>query len=131
MATDIGHTASVAFATTGYNTFIAEITNISWDGISRASIPTSHMQTSTAHTFIPSDLYDPGNLALELNFDQDALPPITAAAEAITVTVPEGGTVTATWVASGFVTDFSWNAPDEDKMTATCGIKFTGEVGVG
>ena len=125
MATDVGHGGSISFS----SSFLAEITNIAHDGIAREAINTSHMGSTNWHNFIPEELADPGELTVELNFDQDATPPITATAESVTVTLPDG-TATASWAASGFLTGFQWNAPDADKMTATATIKFSGAITV-
>ena len=127
MATDIGTGATISFD--DESSFMAEITDISWDGIDRAAIDISHMGTVGGRTFLPGDLYDPGELTVELHLDQDTTPPWDESAETVTVTLKDGA-ATATWVATGFLTGFNWNAPLEDKMTATAVIKFTDEIAV-
>jgi predicted secreted protein len=73
-------------------------------------------------TFIPSDIVDAGSIEVEGFFAAGTEPPIDAAAEQWTITFPD----TSTWVASGFMTDFSLNAPFDEKMTFSATIKLTG-----
>ena len=49
--------------------------SIGASGIRRESIETTHLGTSAARTFIPSDLYDPGSL--EVAFQLDSTTPLT------------------------------------------------------
>lgn len=117
---DVGTGTSIAFATS----FLANLTNVNWSGISRPAVDTTHMGTTPARTFMPGDLYDPGSLSVEMQFDTDASPPITGAAETVTVTFPDA----ETWSASGFLTEFAFTAATEEVMTATATVKFTGTV---
>lgn len=119
---DIGTGTSITFS----SGFMAEILSVNHSGISREAIDDTHMGTTTARSFQPSDLYDPGELSVELQFDEDTKPPIDGATETITVTFPSG----ATWAADGFMTDFEYSDPLEDKMTATATLKFTGDITV-
>ena len=129
MPVDNGTGGSITFGTSG---FTANITNISWDGIERVSIPTSHLGTTTAHTFIPGDLYDPGEVSLDIQFDPDTFPPINSAAETITVTFPlsSGGSTAADWEATGFCTGASNVVPLEALMTGTITVKMSGTIAV-
>lgn len=127
MPVDNGTGGTITFGTSG---FTANISNINWDGMERASIATSHLGTTTAHTFIPGDLYDPGELSLDIQFDPDEFPPINSAAETITVTYPlsSGGTTAANWAATGFVTGASHVVPLEALMTGTITVKLSGAI---
>ncbi len=124
---DVGTGAAITFAS-GY---FGEITGFSMDGMERPSIDTTHLGTTNARTFIPGDLYDPGELAVELQFDTQTLPPFSATAETVTVTFPltSGGTTT-TWAASGFLTSFNYDVPLEDLNTASATVKLSGQVTV-
>lgn len=125
MPTDIGTGTVMVFAT---SSFAPEITSISWSGVSRESINISHMGTTGAHLFVPGDLHDPGELSVDMHFDPSAAPavPWSAAAETITITFPAVGTLsTSAWSASGFMTDFEFTDPMEDKMTASATLKFS------
>ena len=101
--------------------FCAQIKNISRQGMSRPSLKTSHMGTTSRDTFIPGDLVDGGSWNVTLNYNPSTTPPF-GAAETITVTFP-GGTTSAT---SGFLTDFGAEIPNEDIMTCTCTMKLSG-----
>ena len=127
MPVDIGTGASVTFGT---SSFTANYTDINWGGIERTSVQTSHLGTTTAHTFVPGDLFDPGEATFEIQFDPDDYPPIDQAAETITVTFPvgAGGSSGATWAATGFATGFEFGVPLEDLMTGTLTVKFSGDI---
>lgn len=119
--------------------FFAEITSVSWSGISRPSIDVSHMGIAAAGAgdfgnalFLPGDIVDPGELSLELHFNPNDAIPIASAAETITITWPLVGVdVTAnTFAGSGFMTDFEITGSLEEKMTATATLKMSGAVTV-
>lgn len=128
---DEGFGASISFQTG----FCARITNISWSGITRNPLETtSNASTANARTFIPSSIYDPGALAVDLRFDTDVglVTALTANPETVTVTFPinPDKATAATWAASGFLTDFEFTAPMDDVMNATANLKFTGPITV-
>lgn len=123
----------------GTSSFSSELLSIDGSGVSRVSIDTSHHGTAAAGaldfgnmTSIPGDLSDPGAIDIELHFDPDQEPPIDQPAETITITFAKfAADATATiWAASGYMTDFNWGVPLEDKMTATATIKFSGPVSI-
>lgn len=121
---DTGIGTTITF--TGSTAFIANVLTLSWDGISRPALDTSHLGTSTWRTFIPGDLVDPGSLAIEMQFEAANAPPITATANTVTINFPGGGT-TNDWSATGFLTDFAINV-DEGIQTATANLKLSGTV---
>jgi len=124
---EIGTGATITFA----SGFLAEILDITWSGIERISIDKSHMGSTNAKEFMPGDLFDPGELEVELLFAAETTPPFNSAPEAITVTLPSEGTGgTSTWAAQGFMTGFEFNAPLEDRQTATATIKISGAITV-
>lgn len=120
--TDIGTGTTVSAA--GAGAYAAEVLSVSWSDMSREAIDVSHMGTTGGRDFIPSDLYDPGVLTLEVHFKTTLAVPISAADTAITITFPDA----ETWVCDGFVTGFEFNDPMEDKMTATITYKLTGDI---
>ncbi len=105
--------------------FFAEILDVNWSGITRASYETSSMSTTTARTYAPGDLYDAGTLVVNMAFDTTQLPSF-GAAETCTVTLSNADT----WAASAFVTDFAITVPLEDRMTAAVTLKFSGAITV-
>tara|TARA_R110000803_G_scaffold43701_3_gene93018 strand:+ start:7764 stop:8132 length:369 start_codon:yes stop_codon:yes gene_type:complete len=121
MANDIGTGTTIVFGTSGWT---AEILDVGWGGISRESIEMSHMGTTTARIFVPTDLYDPGELTIEFLYDPAEDPPFAGAAETVTVTYPGA----ATMIATGFMTNLDIGVPFEDRMTGTGTIKFTGAI---
>lgn len=127
MPVDNGTGASITFGTSGFS---ANITAINGEDITRPEIDTTHLGTTTARTFIPGDLYDPGGVTFDLQFDPDDFPPIGSAAETVTITFPlsSGGSSAATWAASGFMTAFSYGVPLEALMTGTATVKFSGVI---
>ncbi len=107
--------------------FLAEILNVNDGDISRPSIKASHA-TSAQDEFLPGKLVDTGQLEAEIAFDPAASPPIDQAPETVTINYPKDATVQQ-WARTGFMTAFRTTAPispQEDRMTATCVIKFTG-----
>ena len=133
MAADIGTGAALTFA----SGLFANIMSMNWSGISRPAIKTSHLGTTSADSFIPGDRYDPGALALELQFQPDSLGPtalitqLNAGSTAITVTfpIPSGRTAGATMVGTGFLQDIDpISVPDEALMTMSATLKYTGTV---
>ena len=129
---DEGFGASITFQTG----FFAKITNISWSGISRNSLETTHnASTANAKTFIPSSVYDPGEMALDLRLDPDMstlVTAMTASPETVTLTFPinPDKTTAATWAASGFLTELGALVPMDDVMGMTANLKFTGPITV-
>ena len=105
--------------------------SVGMSGISRESIETTHLGTSNARTFIPSDLYDPGSLEVSFHLDSTT-PATTMAVETImidaalswTLVMDEGGD----WAGNGFITDFSWDLPLEELATGTFTLKCTGGI---
>ena len=110
-----GHGATLAFGTT--TAWVAEYTTIGGSEQTRDSITTSHLGTTDYHTKIAGDLVNPGGFDAEFWYnplltepDVLNLPPVTLAAETITVTLPKAGIAAgsaATIAGTGFVTSFS------------------------
>ena len=109
--------------------YTAEINSISWSGISRGSIETTHLGSTGAwKEFIAEGFTDPGELELEVNFDAGTAPPWTAASTTITVTMNADPSGTNAWSATGFMSDFELSIPTEDKQSATITFKLTGPI---
>ena len=105
--TQTGHGAAVSFGT---STYTAVATSISPDEQSREAIDTSHLGTVDYRTKIPGDLVDAGGFSASGWYDADQQPPITAAAETITLTMPDSAPASgggATISGSGFVDSWS------------------------
>ena len=116
--------------------FCANVTDISFSGISRESVEvTNFASTNGWKEYMPSLMQDMGELEVELIHDPDTHPPYrdgsndSIAAETVTVTFqPKSGqTSGATIACSGFMTSYDISVPGEDKVTATTTLKFTGE----
>ncbi len=123
---DVGTGTTIVFGT---SSFTAEILSVNGNDISREDVPTTHMGTTNYHTFMPSKLVDGGSIEMEIAFDPDSQPPITAAAETITITfpLPSGQSTAANLAFSGYVNSWSWSDPLEERMTANITIKVDGE----
>lgn len=124
MAADNGTGATIAFGTT--TTYTPLVRSIDFDGIERVAIRTSSLGTTTAHTYIPGDLYDGGEVTLEVLHDESEahLVPILGAAENITITFPGGDT----YAFSGFVTRYNVHIGLEEEMTAGLVLKVAGAI---
>lgn len=123
--TDIGTGTTLTFAG-----FVMELMTVSWSGIERVSVSTSHMGSAGPGSYLPGEVWDPGEITAEVNFDStvDIGAPMAATATTLTITFP-ANTTTATWTANAFMTGFEFNDPFEDKMTGTATFKATGEIG--
>ena len=109
----------------------AELTSISWDGVTQSSIDTTHFGSTApadgqefgGRTFIAGDLTDPGELTFTANFNPNHdLPFLDGSTELITVTWPSSGGTAASWSAQGFGTAFSMEGEDNGKMS--CSVTF-------
>jgi len=117
---DSGFGLSIVFGTSGFS---ADLLDVTPPGASREAIDVSHMGNSGFKEFIPSDLVDWGECKMTVGFDPATSPPISSAAETITITFPDG----TTWAFSGFMTGYEPKAPMEDKMTGEVTVKVSGE----
>ncbi len=105
-----------------------EIIDVTPPSVSRADIKTSHAGTTGAHTFIPADLIEGGQLTFDVVFT--GARPTLAAGQTPTsyvITFKSGG---PTWTFDGYINSFAPKAPIEDRMTGTIGIKVAGEIEV-
>jgi len=125
MAFDVGTGTAIAFGT---SSFTASVLSLSGSDIAREDIDITHMGSTGYKEFMPSDLVDGGSIEMEIAFDPDEQPPISAAAEEITITFPiaTGNSTGATFVFNGYVSSWSWETPMEEAMTATITIKVNG-----
>ena len=103
--------------------FCAAIINVDDGDYSRPAHDTTNDATplNTLHawrTKIPSKLIDPGELKITLLYDPNKRPPIDAAAETITVTLPLpiGGNSAATISGSGFLSKAGQKIPHDNLM---------------
>ena len=122
-ATDIGTSATVTFGTSAWS---FEMIDLSWSGMERNFIDSSHLGTTVARTFLLGDLYDPGALTIQGHLDTDAAgnPILTNALETVTLTFPNA----KTYSASGGLQSHELGIPLEDKMGVTAVIKFSGAI---
>lgn len=109
---DDGLGATLTLGTSTWDT-AAVITSITPDAITREALDTTHLGTTTAKTFIPSDLRDNGGFSIEFIADAatsttNIVPPM-AAAETVTITYPppSGSTNGATIAGSAFCTEYT------------------------
>lgn len=105
MAVDTLHGTTIAFATTS---FTANFNQIGGTEESREAIETTHLGTTDYRTFAVGDLVDPGGFDAEFQWNPSfgTFPPISSAAETITITFPlaSGEVTNATLAGTGFLT---------------------------
>lgn len=131
---DVGTGARFVWNTSAW---VPNKTVIRHNGISRAVIQTSHL-LSTAHTFIPGDLINPGQVEYDMEWDPENPPPYTATAETCKIMYPMNGVFTTTATTgtdhvtfesfSAFWVSISKVIPLEDKITATVTVQLTGAI---
>ena len=112
------------------SSFFAQITSVSWSGMERASIETTHMGTTGAKTFAPDDLYDAGGVDVELLFDPALSPSLDAAGTATVTGNWSGLGASNQWSATAFMTSFSASASLGELITASATLKATGALTV-
>ncbi len=109
---------------------IYELTSANWNGISRGEVKSTHMDTTPSpatfggHTYLPTDIVNPGTLEVEGHFNPDITPP-TEQAKATAVVTWRTGDI---WTGSAIITDFSFGAPLEEKMPFTCTMQMNSGV---
>ena len=117
--------------TFGTSSWTAELTSVNQNDVSREALDTTTLATTTAKTFIPSELFDGGNLEVEFLHETDEQPPYDGVAETITITFPKessGSSVAGSVAFSGFMTNYSWTAPMGELVTGSATIKVTGDL---
>lgn len=123
-----GHAATLTFATSSY---APQIVSINTPGLTREALSTTHLGTTTAKTFTPAALYDPGELSFTVHVNPDALPPIGAVAETITLDFGDGGSETtpAEWSFTGFITSVGEASVTTDEIIVQdITVKVSGEI---
>lgn len=119
---DLGYGATLGFGT---STFTASIRSISVGERTREVIDASHLTTTTNKRKLIGDLVDVGSFDVEFIWDSTStkVPPIAAAAETITITLPDVSTI----IGKGAVTSFGGpNIAIEDLMVGTMTVTWTG-----
>ena len=125
-AMSVGTATTIAFAT---SSFSAEVKSINGGDITREDVDVTHLGSTGYMEFQPADLVDGGSIEMEIHFDPDDQPPILGVAETITITfpLPSGMSTPATFVFTGYVNAWSWEAPLEEVMTAELTVKVDGK----
>jgi hypothetical protein len=125
-----GTGTTITFATSA---FTAEVIDIQHPELSRESLETTHLGTTTAKTFQPSKLHDPGECSITVHHDpaDEASDLIGEDPEVITITYPleSGQSTAATKVFTGFVTSVGGESMKVGELMQTkLTIKITGPV---
>lgn len=136
----MGATLDLATGTTvtfGTSSFAAVLLSCNFNGVGREAVKTSTMTTTGYHTYIPTDIAEPGTLELEFVFDVDKYTtanteePWRQAAETVTLTFPiftSGNSTAAKVAGSAFVTQWSVAFTLEEVMVATMTCQFSGTI---
>ena len=126
---DIGTGATLTTSGTSWN---ARITEMQWSGISREHVETTHLGSSDARTYLPGDLYDPGELSLSIQYEPGNEPQglTSATQQEWTLNFPlnaaQGQATAATLHGTASVSEFSFGVPLEDVITGDVTFKFSG-----
>ena len=131
MSGEIGTGVTIAFATT--TTFTPRIMGIIFSGVSRPVIP-DHDTSSTHMDKVPGKVEDWGSVDIEYLQDQQDIEgaggvPITVDPESVTFSWPllAGHSTPATLIGSGFVNNFTFPAPFEDRQLGTFTLTWAGK----
>ena len=120
----MGFIATGTTVTFGTSSFSAELLSISGPSLSRESVDMSHMGTTGGKPFLPGDLYDGGEVTLELAFNPATALIISSAKE--TVTIAWADSSTTSWSFDAFCTGYEPTAPLEGRSTASLTLKVSG-----
>lgn len=111
-----------------WNGAIAEVLDVTPPGMSRESVQSSHMGSTVAHTFLPTVLYDAGELSIEMAFLPSFASAFLATVGTAVITFPDSGATV--WTFEAFATGYEPADPLEDRMTATLTLKVTGAIAI-
>ena len=126
MAVALTHGTTITFSS---SFFAAIILDVDWSGISRELFDITNTETSSARDRMVHEIYDAGELTVEMQFDPTVIAPITGAFE--TVTINWGGLGTGNkWAAEGAMSGFSITASLDAVITASGTIGFKGAITV-
>lgn len=118
------------------------LTGISVSGISKESIPTSHLLTDVANTFLPSQRYDGGEVTVSAQLDHaqwvllmadiygtGSTAPTEGSGSGIgEVDIVLGGEAAEIMRFDAFVVGSDFDIPDEGLMTCEITFKVTGNI---
>lgn len=125
---DKGTGSTIAFGTSSYD---ANITGISIGGEEVPVIDVTHMGSTAYREKIFGDLVEPPEITVEILWDPNKIPPVSAAVETVTITfpLPDGGITAANIAGTAKIISWENETPLEDKMVGTYTIKFDGGTG--
>lgn len=108
-------------------------TSISWSGIQRDDPADISHLLSAAREFVASEVYDPGEVSVEIQFDPslDFVSHMKSAAtnQVVTLIFANGGTALKAWSAYGQMQSFEAGATRDEMQSGTVTIKLSGEIG--
>jgi predicted secreted protein len=111
----------------------AEVNNINGPGATRATIDTTHLQTSGGYRTFIAGFRDAGTLTFSANFTRDDFDTLKSDFESDTaqdyeVVLPDDESTSLEF--EGLVTEMPLTIPPDDKVTIDVTIKISGEVTV-
>jgi hypothetical protein len=124
MAIDLGNGTTLVLASTSLS---AEKLNVSGSSnFAVDKIPSTHLGTTTAKTYVPGDLYDGGEFNMEIHWLGDVAP-TTHVRIIQTITIDWGGSG-KTWAFTGYIDEWTPTASLHEKMTAAVKITVAGAI---
>ena len=106
-----------------FGDFEAELTSLQPFSKSREHIESSHLGTEGAETFLPSALYDGGEVSIEGHFDETE-PEMPDGVDECVIAFPSG----ISYTFDAFWTELTPALPVNGKMTFSGTLKITGTV---
>lgn len=135
MSHDVGAGSYIKFGTLlGTNTSGSyRVTGINWSGIQRDDPADVTHLLSNAREFVASEVYDPGEVSADIQFDPslDFVSTLKSAAtnQVVTLVFANGGTSLKAWSAYGQLQSFEAGVTRDEMMTGSVTIKLSGELG--
>lgn len=123
MAIDTGNGATIAFGTSGFTAAYIEIGGLNE---SRPVLNKSSLSTTGHEEYCPGDLLSIDGVNCRFFWDPTSQPPVTAAVETVTITLPNGTTLSGT----AFISSRSGaSLANNQLMTGEFTLQFDGVTG--
>ena len=116
-----GHGTTLTFSG-----LVANMISIDGPSFSREQIDTTHLGTTVTKTSTPADLFDAGEISVEIEFDPSYIVPIDGTTGSLAVRWAGATPATWTW-SSAYCTSFKTGAQTGQRLAATVGFKLNGK----
>ena len=107
--------------------YFSSIVAFSIAGVNRPAVDVTTYADAGARIFDPSDVWDPGQVTVQIQFDPATLPSLLAGDAKETGTITWSNAAGTTWAADAFMVDFSVETGMEERNLADCTLQISGD----